>query len=343
MRNYRIKLPQIIISVFLLVLVVLAWLLQMNMVSLFNDSLVKLVMNGVLVLSLIPMLNVGAGLNFGLPVGIIGGLLGMCVAVNFRMTGFYGFFMALLFSLVFCVLLGWIYGLILNRVKGREEIAGTFIGFSIIPLMNYFWTLAPFQNREMLYPIGGQGLRPKISLENYFNHVIDYTWVIKIGEVEIPAALILFFALICWFLFWFFRTRIGRAIIATGENEAFSKLSGISISTTRLAAIIISTVIAGIGICVYAQSYGFIQLYDEPLSMAFPAISAILIGGSTGRRTFVFEAVLGTYLLQSIYLLTVPIANELLIPELTEILRTFITYGIILYALLIRDKRRDSR
>ena len=58
---------------------------------LFNESLVKLVMNGVLVLSLIPMLNVGAGMNFGLPVGIIGGLLGMCMAVNFRMTGLYGF------------------------------------------------------------------------------------------------------------------------------------------------------------------------------------------------------------------------------------------------------------
>lgn len=343
MHNYKIKLPQLIISVFLLVLIVLAWLLQMNMVSLFNDSLVKLVMNGVLVLSLIPMLNVGAGLNFGLPVGIIGGLLGMCVAVNFRMTGFYGFFMALLFSLVFCVFLGWIYGLILNRVKGREEIAGTFIGFSVIPLMNYFWTLVPFQNREMLYPIGGQGLRPKISLENYFNHIIDNTFVIRIGEIEIPVGLLLFFAMICLFLYWYFRTKIGRAIIATGENEAFSKLSGINIARTRLTAVILSTVIAGVGICIYAQSYGFIQLYDEPLSMAFPAISAILIGGSTGKRTFVLEAVLGAYLLQSIYLLTVPIANELLIPELTEIIRTFITYGIILYALLVREKRRDSR
>jgi simple sugar transport system permease protein len=195
----------------------------------------------------------------------------------------------------------------------------------------------------MLYPIGGQGLRPKISLENYFNHIVDHTWLIRIGQLEIPAGLLIFFVMICLFLFWYFRTKIGRAIIATGENEAFSRLSGINIARTRLVAIIISTVIAGVGICIYTQSYGFIQLYDEPLSMAFPAISAILIGGSTGKRTFVFEAVLGAYLLQSIYLLTVPIANQLLIPELTEILRTFITYGIILYALLVREKRRTSR
>jgi simple sugar transport system permease protein len=77
--------------------------------------------------------------------------------------------------------------------------------------------------------------------------------------------------------------------------------------------------------------------------MAFPAISAVLIGGSTGKKTYIFEAVLGTYLLQTTYLLTVPIANEILVPELTEILRTFITYGIILYALLIKDRRGNKQ
>ncbi|MDD4238066.1 MAG: ABC transporter permease [Desulfotomaculaceae bacterium] len=342
MRNYKIKPPQIIILIFLMILVLLAYVLQMDLVILFNESLTKLVMNGVLVLALIPMLNVGAGMNFGLPVGIVGGLVGLCIAVNFRLTGFFGFFMSLFFSLVICAILGWIYGRLLNRVKGREEIAGTFIGFSMIPLMNYFWTLAPFQNRQMLYPIGGQGLRPKISLEPYFYNVLDNFCLLKIGALEIPLGLLAFYALICLFLYLFFRTKSGRATLATGENEAFARLSGIDIGRIRLLAIVLSTMLAGIGICVYAQSYGFIQLYDEPLSMAFPAISAVLIGGSTGRRTWIFEAVLGAYLLQTIYLLTVPIANEILIPEVTEILRTFITYSIILYALLYRDKRGIS-
>lgn len=343
MSNYKLKPPQIIISLFLLILICTCYFLHMNLVSLLNESMVKLVMNGVLVLSLIPMLNVGAGMNFGLPVGIIGGLLGMCLAVNFRMTGLNGFIVSLLSSLVFCVLLGWIYGLILNRVRGREEIAGTFIGYSFIPLMNYFWTLAPFSNREMLYPIGGQGLRPRISLTNYFNHVLDNLGMMEINGIEIPLGLLAFFTIICLFLCLFFRTKIGRATIAAGENESFARLSGINIAQTRLIAIIISTIIAGFGICVYAQSYGFIQLYDEPLSMAFPAIAAILIGGSTGKKTFIFEAVLGAYLLQSIYLLTVPIANAILVPELTEIIRTMITYGIILYALLVRERRGQAR
>jgi simple sugar transport system permease protein len=335
-----IKPPQIIILIFLAVLLGLAHFLKMDLAGLFNESLIKLVMNGVLVLSLIPMLNAGAGMNFGLPVGITGGLIGMCIAVNFRLAGWPGFLMSLLLSVVICGILGWIYGLILNRVKGREEIAGTFIGLSLIPLMNYFWTLAPFQNRQMLYPIGGQGLRPKITLEPYFYNILDNFSLVKLGALEIPLGLLGFYGLICLGLYLFFRTKAGRAAMATGENEAFARLSGIDIAGARLLAIILSTVIAGIGICVYSQSYGFIQLYDAPLAMYFPAISAVLIGGSTGRRAFIFQAVLGAYLLQTIYLLTVPIANEILIPEITEILRTLITYSIILYALLYRERQR---
>lgn len=340
METYKINPPQVIILIFLGILLGLAYMLHMDLVGLFNDSLIKLMMNGVLVLALIPMINAGAGINFGLPVGIIGGLLGLCVTVNFRLTGFTGFFTSLLLSLVFCCMLGWLYGLLLNKVKGREEIAGTFIGLSMIPLMNCFWTLAPFQNRQMLYPIGGQGLRPKISLEPYFYNILDNLALVKIGAVEIPLGFIAFFSLICLLLAIFSRTKVGRATIATGENEEFSRLSGIDITKIRLIAITLSTVLAGIGICVYAQSYGFIQLYDEPLAMFFPAISAILIGGSTGRRAFIFEAVLGAYLLQTIYLLSVPIANEILVPEVTEILRSLVTYGIILYALLHRSGRR---
>ena len=208
LKNYKIQPPQIIISFFLIALICLAFILEMNLVVLLNESLIKLVMNGILVLSLIPMINAGAGMNFGLPVGITGGLIGLCLAVNFRMTGLFGFVMSLLFSLVICLFLGWIYGLILNKVKGREEIAGTFIGFSFIPLMNYFWTLVPFQNREMLYPIGGQGLRPKISLENYFSNVLDDMWLLRVGSLEIPAGLFAFYGLVCLFIYLFFRRKL---------------------------------------------------------------------------------------------------------------------------------------
>ena len=87
---------------------------------------------------------------------------------------------------------GLIYAAVLNRLKLNEEIVGTFAGYSFIPIMNLFYTFVPVTNRQMLYPIGGQGLRPKVNLENYFGQILDRLWQIEIGGVVIPLGLLLF-------------------------------------------------------------------------------------------------------------------------------------------------------
>ncbi|MEG0856251.1 MAG: ABC transporter permease [Terrisporobacter sp.] len=336
----QVKKPQIIISIFLCLLVIIAYRLNMDMSELFSRSLVKFVMNGVLVLAMIPMINAGIGMNFGLPIGIMAGLLGMCISIELRFDGFLGFFVAILSSIPIAIIFGIIYGKILNQVKGKEDIAAMFIGFAFIPIMNFFWTIAPFTNREMLYPIGGKGLRPKISLDNYFGQVLNDLWMINLDSTEIPLGLLIFYTLICVFIYLYFNSRKGKLMEAIGENEIFCILSGVDIDKTRIKAVVISTIIAGIGIIVYAQSYGFVELYGSPSSFTFPAISSILIGGCIGKRATLFHAVLGTFLYQTTYLLSTPIANALLLPEVAEIIRMIITNGIILYAFLKVDRRK---
>jgi simple sugar transport system permease protein len=39
-----------------------------------------------------------------------------------------------------------------------------------------------------------------------------------------------------------------------------------------------------VGIVVYAESYGFLQLYMGPLFMAFFAVASFLIGGASLKR-----------------------------------------------------------
>lgn len=340
--NSRVKLPQIIITVFMLLLFVMAGALDMNIPDLISDSFVKFVMNGVLVLAMIPMINAGVGMNFGLPVGITAGLLGMCMAIQMRLTGFTGFLAAIAMSVIPAIVFGAGYAWILNKVKGKEDIAAIFIGYSFIPIMNFVWTVIPFSNREMLYPVGGVGIRPKISLENYFGNVLDKMGTVKLGSIVIPLGLLGFYAVICLLIYWFFKTRYGTVMLAVGENEKFCQLSGIKINKVRTTAIILSTIIGAAGICVYAQSYGFVELYNAPLSHSFPAVSAILIGGCIGKRAGIFHAVLGTYLYQTIYLLSAPIANAILIPQMSEIVRMIITNGIILYAFLKQGRRKES-
>lgn len=242
--------------------------------------------------------------------------------------------MAILVGTVVALLFDGIYSVILNKLKGNEEIVGTFAGFSFIPIMNIFWTLAPFKNRQMLYPVGGQGLRPKISLNQYFGGVLDNALKVNIGEFVIPVGLLLFFIILCFIVHLFFKTKIGSVMLAIAENEAFVKLSGVNINRYRAYAIIFSTVLAAIGICVYAQSYGFVELYNGPFMMAFPAVSAILIGGASRKKATILHVLVGAYLYQTTFLLSVPVANALFIPEMSEVLRMIVTNSIILYAFL---------
>ena len=340
MKKLKVKIPQLIISVYLIALLLCIYLVKIPIVNMFNDSLVKWAMNGVLVLSLLPMINSGVGMNFGMPIGICGGLVGMCLAIELRLTGWSGFTASIILGSLVGALFGYIYAIILNRLKGNEEIIGTFAGLSFIPIMNFFWTLAPFKNRQMLYPVGGKGLRPKISLNEYFGGILDNTWKLQLGKVVIPVGLILFFVVFGFMLYLFYKTKMGHIMKAISVNEKYVKLTGTNIEKYRIRAIVMSNVLAAIGICVYAQSYGFVHLYDGPNMMEFPAISAILVGGATNSSATVFQALLGTYLFETTFLLSVPVANELLVPEISEIIRMIITNGIILYAFLYKGVKR---
>ena len=96
----------------------------------------------------------------------------------------------------------------------------------------------------------------------------------------------------------------------------------------------ISTALAAMGIIVYAQSYGFLQLYNAPMMMGFHSVAAVLIGGASVNKAKISHVILGAFLFQGILAVALPVANKIL-PEgnLSEVLRIVISNGIILYAL----------
>lgn len=330
--------PRIVMSIYMIALLIAALYVDISFTSLVNDALIKWAMNGIIVLSLIPMINVGAGRNFGITIGLSAGLVGMVFALNYKMTGWLGFMVSIGMGSLIAIGLGWLYGKILNQLKLNEEIVGTFAGYSFIPMMNLFYTFAPVTNGQMIYPIGGQGLRPRVNLDTYFGGILDNLWQIHIADIIIPAGLLLFFFGIGFLLWLFSKTRTGIIFSAIAENERFAHISGISVNRYRVIGVVMSMVIAAIGVVVYSQSYGFLHLYDGPFMMSFPAISAIVIGGATQKKANVSHALIGTFLYQTTYLLSVPVANALLIPEMTEIMRTIVTSGIILYAFVFQRK-----
>lgn len=325
--------PRLIISAFLFILVLTSIGLNLSIKALMSDTIVRVGMNAVLVLAMLPGIQCGIALNLGLPLGIIGGLLGNLMCIELGLTGWVGFIFAVVVAIVMATILGYLYALLLNRLKGNEMAVTTYVGFSIVSLMCIAWLILPFHSPVMRWPLG-TGLRVTINMSASFRHLLNDFLVFKVFGVTIPTGMLLFVALMCYLLWLFGRSRTGIAMQAVGNNPRFAEATGINVDKMRIVGTTLSTVLAAIGIIVYSQSYGFMQLYNAPRQMAFVAAAAILIGGASTSRGKISNVIIGTILFQGVVTISMPVFNQLM-PQSTisETMRILISNGIILYAL----------
>ncbi|MEW6307772.1 MAG: ABC transporter permease [Bacillota bacterium] len=329
--------PRLIIGAFVLGLLVLAAGKQLPVHLLISDSLVRTGMNGILVLAMVPSIQAGLGLNFGLPVGIICGLIGVLIAVEANVSGLAGLALSVAAAVPLALLAGSVYGRLLNRVKGQEMMVGTYLGFAVVSGMCVFWLIAPFTNPILIWVIGGTGLRYTTSLRHLFGGVLDNAWAFSLWGVKVPTGLLLTFLLACLLVHCHSRTRGGMAMHAAGQNPAFATASGVNTAKARIQGATLSTLLGAIGIIIYAQSFGFLQLYLAPLMMAFPAVAAVLIGGASTRQVTVGNVIIGTLLFQTLLTISLPVAQAVIGSDVTEVIRLIVANGTILYALTRLD------
>ncbi|MDO5734750.1 MAG: ABC transporter permease [Eubacteriales bacterium] len=355
------NLPRFIISGFFLLILLTAVYLKMPFGRMMSDIFIRFGMNGVLVLAMVPAIQSGIRPNFGLPIGIIGGLLGIVISMEFNFTGFVGLLVAIVVGVFFGVIFGWLYGLLLNRVKGSEMIIATYTGFSFVALMCIAWLVLPFTNDSMKWPIGS-GLKNTITMESSFgellNNFLSFRRVVVGGDqvnwvfnestaylqeefgkdyfvsFHFPTGMILFVLLACFLVYLFINSRTGIALRAVGDNSRFAEASGLNVDRSRLIGTILSTVLGAVGIIIYSQGFGYMQLYLAPQYMAFPAVAAILIGGASATRARISHVLIGTFLFNGLLTIGLPVANAL-VPDggLSEVFRMIIQNGVILYAL----------
>jgi simple sugar transport system permease protein len=329
----KFGLPRLIIISFLLFLYVLAFALKIPLSGLFSDSLVRLGMHSLLVLAMLPAIQSGIGPNFGLPLGIICGLIGALMAIELDLYEMQAVFTAIIIAIPLAIIVGWGYGWLLNKVKGSEMMVATYVGFSSVSLMNIGWVMLPFTSNEMKWPIG-RGLRVTITIATRYEKVLNNLWKFSIGDIMIPTGLLLFCGILCLAVWLFARSKAGVAMRAVGDSRRFAEASGINTDRYRIIGAILSTVLGAIGIVAFAQSFGFIQLYEAPMFMGFGAVAAILIGGATVKKASISNVIIGTFLFQSLLVVALPVANKLVTTgSLAEITRIIVQNGVILYAL----------
>lgn len=326
-------LPRLIIAGFLLLLFILAPFAGVDLFMQITNVLNRFSWNAVMVLAMVPMIHAGCGPNFGLPLGVVSGLLGATLSIELGFTGAISFVMAILISTPFALLFGGGYGWLLNKIKGGEMMIATYVGFSAASFMCMMWLLLPYSSPTMVWGLSGKGLRTTISLEGFYNRVLSDFLQIRIGQLVIPTGALLFFALLAVLVWVFLHTKTGTAMTAVGSNPAFAKAAGINIDRTRTLSVIMSTWLAAVGILVYEQGFGFIQLYTAPLFLALPAVSAVLIGGASVNKATITNVVIGTFLFQGILTMTPTVMNAMIHMDMADVIRTVVSNGMILYAL----------
>ena len=243
----------------------------------------------------------------------------------------------------FALLFGGGYGWLLNKIKGGEMMIATYVGFSSVSFMCMMWLLLPYKHPTMVWGFSASGLRTVISLEGYYDKALANILTIDLNSIGInlviPTGTLLFFVLMAVLMWAFLHTKTGTAMTAVGSNPAFARAAGINVDKMRLISVIMSTWLGAVGILVYEQGFGFIQLYNGPFWMAMPAVAAILIGGASVNKASIGNVIIGTILYQGVVTMTPTVMSAAFQMDMSEVIRIVVSNGMILYALTRKTER----
>jgi len=128
------------------------------------------------------------------------------------------------------------------------------------------------------------------------------------------------------------RKKIDRDFHRVTLNQKNSKDHDAKASKVRITAIVISTLLASWGQIIFVQNTGYLITYASHMSIGFMAVSALIVGGASFKKSTVSQALIGLILVQGFIIVTVPVLRDLLSPALSEQLRYIIMNSVLLYA-----------
>lgn len=304
-----------------------------------QEIITRLGRNSFLVLALLLPIYAGMGLNFGMTLGAMAGQIGLIFAVNYGIANWQGLVFALLVGLPIAVLLGWVCGLVMNRAKGREMVTGYILAFFINGIYQFFvmymlGSVIPMGNKAIVLS-RGYGIRNTLNLESV-RQSLDNIVMLRVAGFSIPLVTFIIIALLCIFVVWFKKTKLGQDMRAVGQDMAVAESAGIPVEKTRIVAIIISTVLACAGQIIFLQNMGNLATYNAHDQTGFFAVAAILVGGASVTNASIANVFVGVMLLHAMFVVS-PLAGQKLFGSamIGEYFRQFIGYGVIALSLVL--------
>ena len=311
---------------------------------LLNEIVTRMGRNLFLVLCLLFPIMAGMGLNFGMTLGAMAGQVALIFVTDWQIWGIPGVVLAMILSIPFSALLGFICGTLQNMAKGREMITSYIINFFIngwyqLIVLYIMGSIIPIMHTTIMLP-RGYGIRNTVSLLN-MRQCLDDLLAIRLGGVKIPVFTFLLVGLLCLFIVWFRRTKLGQDMRAVGQDLEVAKAAGINVDRTRIISVVMSTVCAGFGMVIYLQNIGNLPTYTGHSQIGMFCIAALLVGGASVEKAGIGNAFLGVILFHLMFIVA-PGAGKFITGDsmVGEYFRVFLSYGVITLALIMYEAKK---
>ncbi len=154
-------------------------------------------------------------------------------------------------------------------------------------------------------------------------------------SMDLPTATAIFSFVVLYLIYRLMQSKLGHDFISIRNDRRIAASVGINVDSTRTKAIVLSTILAGIGQILYIQNLGTLNTYVMHNNVATFSIAAILIGGATIKTANIKNVLIGNLIFQIIYGCA-PNASKVLMgnTQIGEYFRVFLCYAIISTAIV---------
>lgn len=343
-----------LVPIMFMVICLIGYILSGAQIGFITSELAnRLVRNTFLVLSLIIPIIAGMGINFGIPLGAMAAQVGLIFSQDLGFKGLLGILVAAVIALPIAIILGIFSGNVLNRAKGREMITSMMLSFfmlGVYMLVIMFLTgpVIPIRDKSMLLS-SGVGIKNSITLTTAgaLDNALKYRIQIPLGhdqiKFDIPVLTIFIIGLLCVFITYFKKTKLGQNMRAVGLDQDVANNSGLNSDKIRVKSIVYSTVLAAFGQLIYLQNIGTLATYAGLDQAALYAAAALLVGGASILKASIVNAIVGTALFHLMFII-MPLAGKEVTGDamVGEFLRTFISYAIVTISLIVHEYNRKK-
>lgn len=248
-----------------------------------------------------------------LPDGLIYGLLAMGIYISLRILdipdltteGSFGFGMvvSVLTALhghpILALFLGMAAGAVAGIITGLLQTK-----LSVHPVLAGIITMSGLYSINLVcYSLTDKGATTNLSYEKntVFEKVKELFGIRGQFETSVVKAVVSFIIviLVLMIVIWFFRTRVGLCVRATGDNPDMVSASSINVDRTKIIGLLIANALIGLSGALASQSLGYSDINTSNGTLIY-GLAAVIIGeaifGKRGPAIGVLSAVVGSIL-----------------------------------------------